>query len=185
MAGKVPLMRRATAMWLIENTALTFEQIAEFCDIHILEIQGMADGDVANDITPSNPIDSNQLTREMVEICEKDSARRLEVKQMVADEIIPKKKSRKDNTYVPFARRGDKPDAILYLLKSFPEMTNRQIRRLINTTTPMIESIRNKTHWNIKEIKSRDPVLLGLCSQSQFNSVVKELENGQNEANNT
>lgn len=169
-------MRRATAAWLIENTALTFEQIAEFCGIHILEIEGMADGDVANDITSSNPIDNNQLTRDMIDACEKDSKKRLEVKQTVADSIVAERKSRKNNTYVPIARRGDKPDGILYLLKSFPDITNRQIRRLINTTTPMIESIRSKTHWNIKEIKPRDPVLLGLCSQSQFNSIVKEIE---------
>ncbi|MDR3079065.1 MAG: DUF1013 domain-containing protein [Rickettsiales bacterium] len=176
MQGRVPLMRKATAMWLVENTALTFEQIAEFCDIHLLEVQGMADGDVANDITPSNPIDSNQLTREMIEACEKEPGRRLEVRRTVADEIVVEKKGRKSVTYVPLARRGDKPDGILYLLKSFPDITNRQIRMLINTTTPMIESIRNRTHWNIKEIKPRDPVMLGLCSQSQFNSMVREVE---------
>ncbi|MDR1494784.1 MAG: DUF1013 domain-containing protein [Rickettsiales bacterium] len=178
MQSRVPLRKRATAAWLIENTALTFEQIAEFCDIHILEIKGMADGDVANDIAPSNPVDSNQLTREMIEACEKDTSRRLEMKQTVADGIVAEKKGRKSNTYVPMARRGDKPGGIMYLLKSFPDITNRQIRRLINTTTPMIESIRNKTHWNIKEIKPIDPVMLGLCSQSQLNSMVREIEEG-------
>ncbi|GHU29317.1 hypothetical protein FACS1894152_7650 [Bacilli bacterium] len=182
--AKVPLMRRATAAWLIDNTSLTFEQIAEFCDVHLLEIQGMADGDVANNVTPANPIDNNQLTRAMIEACEKDHERKLVVKETIADEIRIEKKGRKDNTYVPMARKGDKPDGIMYLLKTFPDITDRQIRMLINTTTPMIESIKNKTHWNIKEIKPRDPVLLGLCSQSQFNAMVKEMEDNKNINNN-
>jgi hypothetical protein len=174
--SKTPLMRRATAAWLIDNTSLTFEQIADFCALHILEVQSMADGDVSNNIAPSNPIDNNQLTREMIKSCEEDSNKKLFLKQTVADEIVLEKKGRKGNTYVPVAKRGDKPDGIMYLLKFFPDITDKQIRRLINTTTPMIESIRNKTHWNIKEIRPRDPVMLGLCSQSQFNSVIKEME---------
>lgn len=172
-----PLMKKATAMWLIENTSLTFKQISDFCDIHLLEIQGMADGDVAGGITPSNPIDNNQLTREMIESCEKNPKKKLELKKLVADDIVVKKKGRKDNTYVPFARRGDKPDAIAYLLKFYPNITDKQIRELINTTTPMIQSIRDKTRWNIKDIKPRDPVMLGLCSQTQFNAVVEKIEN--------
>jgi hypothetical protein len=141
----------------------------------MLEIQGMADGDVASNIAPSNPIDNNQLTREMIEECENDSNKKLIMRQTVADSIVLEKKGRKSNTYVPVARRGDKPDGILYLLKFYPDITDRQIRRLINTTTPIIESIRDKTHWNIKEIKPRDPVILGLCSQSQFNAVIDEI----------
>lgn len=173
---RVPLMRKATALWLLENTSLTFKQIAEFCAIHQLEVQGMADGDVASGITPSNPIDNNQLTRTMIEECEKDPNKKLELKELVADNIILKKKGRKNNTYVPFARRGDKPDGIAYLLKFYPNITDKQIRELINTTTPMIRSIREKTRWNIKDIKPRDPVILGLCSQSQFNAVVEGIE---------
>ncbi|MDR2077568.1 MAG: DUF1013 domain-containing protein [Rickettsiales bacterium] len=173
--SKTPLMKRATAMWLIDNTSLTFKQIADFCGIHMLEVQGMADGDVANNIAPSNPIDNNQLTRETIEECESDPSRQLVMKQNIADSIVLEKKGRKSNTYVPMARRGDKPDGILYLLKFYPDITDRQIRRLINTTTPIVESIRNKTHWNIKEIKPRDPVILGLCSQSQFNAVIDEI----------
>lgn len=172
--NKIPLMKRATAIWLLENTSLTFKQISDFCNIHVLEIQGMADGDVATGITPANPIDNKQLTRDIIEACEKDSNKKLELNKTVADEIIPAKK-RKNNTYVPIARRSDKPDGIAYLLKFYPEITDKQIRRLINTTTPMIESIRNKTHWNIKEIKPSDPVILGLCSQSQFNAVIEEI----------
>ncbi len=175
-ANRLPLMRKATALWLIDNTALTFKQIADFCNIHILEIQGMADGDVGIGITPFSPIDNNQLTREMIEACEKDSNKKLILNNIVADDVIVEKKKRKNNTYVPIARRGDKPDGILYLIKYYPDITDKQIRRLINTTTPMIESIRNKTHWNIKEIKPRDPVSLGLCSQSQFNAVIEEVK---------
>lgn len=175
---KVPLMRKATALWLLDNTSLTFQQIADFCNIHILEIQGMADGDVSTGITPSNPIDNNQLTREMIESCEKDSSKKLELKETLADEIVVKKKGRKNNTtYVPMARRGDKPDGIAYLLKFYPNITDKQIRELINTTTPMIRSIRERTRWDIKEIKPRDPVMLGLCSQAQFNAVVEGVEN--------
>lgn len=171
-----PLMRKATAMWLIENTSLTFKQISDFCNIHVLEIQGMADGDVGGGITPSNPIDNNQLTREMIEACEKDKSKKLELKKLVADDIVVKKKGRKANTYVPLARRGDKPDAIAYLIKFYPNITDKQIRELINTTTPMIKSIRDKTRWNIKDIKPRDPVLLGLCSQTQFNAVIEQIK---------
>lgn len=174
---KVPLMRKATALWLLDNTSLTFQQIADFCNIHILEIQGMADGDVSTGITPSNPIDNNQLTREMIESCEKDSSKKLELKETLADEIVVKKKGRKNNTYVPMARRGDKPDGIAYLLKFYPNITDKQIRELINTTTPMIRSIRERTRWDIKEIKPRDPVMLGLCSQAQFNAVVEGVNN--------
>ena len=174
-SSRIPLMRKATALWLIDNTSLTFKQIADFCHIHILEIEGMADGDVALGITPANPIDNHQLTRQMIEDCEKDSNKELILNDNIADDIVIEHKKRKNNTYVPIARRGDKPDGIAYLLKFYPDITDKQIRRLINTTTPMIESIRNKTHWNIKEIKPRDPVSLGLCSQSQFNTVVEEV----------
>lgn len=178
-SNKVPLMKKATALWLIDNTSLSFKQIADFCHIHILEIEGMADGDVGTGITPANPIDNHQLTRQMIEDCEKDNTKPLVLNDNVADEITIEQKKRKNNTYVPIARRGDKPDGIAYLLKFYPDITDKQIRRLISTTTPMIESIRNKTHWNIKEIKPRDPVSLGLCSQSQFNTVVEEVESNQ------
>jgi hypothetical protein len=174
--NKIPLMRKATALWLLDNTSLTFEQISDFCKIHILEIQGMADGDVANGITPANPIDNNQLTREMIESCENDKNKPLVLSEIIADTVVIEKKGRKNNTYVPMARRGDKPDGIAYLLKFYPNITNKQIVRLISTTTPVIESIRNKTFWNIKEVKPRDPVMLGLCSQSQFNSVIEEID---------
>jgi hypothetical protein len=177
---KVPLMRKATALWLIENTKLTFNQIAEFCDIHLLEIQGMADGEVGTAIASQNPIDSGQLTRTMIEQCEDDPEKELELADNIADHIEMGKRSRKQNTYVPLAKREEKPNAILFLLKYYPDITDKQIRTLINTTTPVITSIREKTHWNIREIKPKDPVMLGLCSQAQFNVIVGEASsNGQ------
>lgn len=172
--NNLPLMRKASAVWLVENTALTFEQIADFCGMHELEIQGIADGDVAGGIVGQSPIDNGQLTREMIAACEKNPKKRLELKKQITEDLnIVKKKKAK---YTPIARRGDKPSAISYLLKYYPDITDMQIRKMIGTTTPMINSIRNKTHWNIKEIEARDPVLLGLCSQSTFNSIVEEIQ---------
>lgn len=175
MSGnKLPLMRKAAAVWLVENTALTFEQIADFCGMHELEIQGIADGEVAGGIVAQSPIDSGQLTREMISICEKDPEKQLELKKQITEDldIIKKKKGK----YTPIARRGDKPNGISYLLKYYPDITDTQIRKLIGTTIVMIDSIRNRTHWNIKEITPRDPVLLGLCSQSLFNQVIEEVK---------
>lgn len=175
---KIPLMPKATAVWLIENTSLTFRQIAEFCDLHELEVQGMADGDVGSGIIGRNPIEAGQITKEDITECEKDPNKKLELRANIADDIKVKK-TRKNITYVPIAKRGDKPDAIAYLIKQYPNITNQQVRRIVNTTTPMIESIRNKTYWNIKGLNPRDPVLLGLCSQSQLNAIISEIENNQ------
>lgn len=165
-----PLMRKATVVWLIENTSLTFKQISDFCGFHELEVQGIADGDVAAGIVGQNPIISGQLTMEEIERCQNDPKASLKLNQSVAKTI--QTPNRKNSKYTPIARRGDKPDAIAYLLKYYPEITNAQIRKLIGTTNAMIDSIRNKTHWNLKNIKPRDVVLLGLCSQSQFNDIV-------------
>lgn len=172
--NKLPLMRKAIAVWLVDNTTLTFEQIADFCGMHELEIQGIADGEVAGGIVGQSPIDNGQLTREMITACEKDPTKSLELKEQISDslDITTKKKSK----YIPIARRGDKPSGIAYLLKYYPDITDAQIRKLIGTTTVMINSIRERTHWNIKEIVPRDPVLLGLCSQSLFNQVIDEVK---------
>ncbi len=175
MSGsKLPLMKKATAVWLVDNTALTFEQIANFCGMHELEIQGIADGDVGNGITAQNPISSNQLTREMIELCEKNPEKQLELKKLASQdiEVVSKKKGK----YTPVARRSDKPNGIAYLLKYYPDISDSQIKKLIGTTPTMIESIKNRTHWNIKEITPRDPVLLGLCSQSLFNQVIEDIK---------
>lgn len=171
----LPLMRKATAVWLIENTALTFDQIANFCGLHELEVQGIADGDVANGIIGQNPIFSGQLTEEEIKRCEADSKRNLIINRNLA--IETKTTGKKTGKYTPIARRQDKPDGIAYLLKYYPEITNSQIKKLIGTTDSMIDSIRNRTHWNLKNIKPRDVVLLGLCSQSQFNDIVVTVKN--------
>lgn len=166
-------MRKATAAWLVDNTSLTFEQIADFCGLHELEVQGIADGDVNTGITPQSPIDNHQLTREMIKACEADPDRYLELNESIAHTVEVKKKTKKAK-YIPIARRSDKPDGIAFFLKYHPEISEKQIRKLIGTTTAMIRSIKNRMHWNIKEIKPRDPVLLGLCTQEQLNNAIKE-----------
>jgi uncharacterized protein len=167
---KLPLMRKATAVWLVENTSLTFGQIATFCGLHELEVQGIADGDVASGIIGQSPINSGQLTREEVSRCEENHLAILTLSETVSNSL--RSSTKKSGRYTPIARRGDKPDGISYLLKYYPEITNLQIKKLIGTTDQMIDSIRNRTHWNLKNIKPRDVVLLGLCSQSQFNNII-------------
>lgn len=162
-------MRKATAVWLVDNTSLTFAQIAKFCGLHELEIQGIADGDIASGIIGQNPILSSQLLQEEITRCEKDDSTSLVLNQSA---IHQTKSTKKTTKYTPIARRQDKPDGISYLLKYYPEITNAKIKNLVGTTDKMIDSIRNKTHWNMKAIKPRDVVLLGLCSQSRFNEVL-------------
>ncbi len=171
----LPLMRKATAVWLIENTSLTFDQIARFCGLHELEVQGIADGDVASGIIGQNPIFSGQLTEDEIKKCEANHERSLILSKGAASDV--KETGKKAGKYTPIARRQDKPDGIVYLLKYYPEITNLQIKKLIGTTDAMIDSIRNRTHWNLKNIKPRDVVLLGLCSQSQFNEIVLTAKN--------
>ncbi len=174
MTQELPLMRKATAVWLVENTSLTFAQIATFCGLHELEVQGIADGDVAAGIIGQNPILSGQLSRDEIERCEKDSNAKLIIKKSLSNEV--KGVGKKTGKYTPIARRQDKPDGIAYLLKYYPDITNNQIKKLVGTTDKMIESIRTRTHWNLKNIKPRDVVLLGLCSQSQFNDIISAIK---------
>lgn len=170
MTQELPLMRKATAVWLVENTSLTFAQIAIFCGLHELEVQGIADGDVASGILGQNPFLSGQLSAEEITRCEKNPDATLVLKRSVTSDV--KSAGKKTGKYTPIARRQDKPDGIVYLLKYYPDITNGQIKKLVGTTDKMIESIRSRTHWNLKNIKPRDVVLLGLCSQSQFNEVI-------------
>ncbi len=176
MTQELPLMRKATAVWLVENTSLTFAQIASFCGLHELEVQGIADGDVASGIIGQNPILSGQLTHEEITRCEKNPDGFLVLNQNAASRI---KSVQKDSKYTPIARRQDKPDGISYLLKYYPEITNGQIKKLVGTTDKMIDSIRSRSHWNAKNIKPRDVVLLGLCSQSQFNDVISQIKSDE------
>jgi hypothetical protein len=168
----IPLMRKSTAVWLVENTSLTFEQIAKFCGLHELEVQGIADGDVASGILGQDPVISSQLTKEEIERCEKDSSAELLLKKFIIKEA--KFGNKKTGKYTPIARRQDKPDGISFLLKYYPDITNLKVKKLIGTTDIMIDSIRNRVHWNMKNIKPRDVVLLGLCSQSQFNEIMSK-----------
>lgn len=174
MTQELPLMRKATAVWLVENTSLTFAQIAKFCGLHELEVQGIADGDVASGIIGQNPVTSGQLTQQEIKKCEADPEAIMLLNKSAAIDV--KSSEKKSSKYTPIARRQDKPDGIAYLLKYYPEITNAQIKKLVGTTDKMIESIRKRTHWNMKEIKPRDVVLLGLCSQSQFNDVILQVK---------
>ena len=162
-----PLMPKATAVWLIDNTTLTFDQIAGFCSLHPLEVQGIADGDVAKGIVGLDPVSNGQLTRAEIARCEKDSATRLQMTEEAQRHIISETKVKKGK-YTPVARRGDKPDAVAWLLKNCEEMSEAQITKLVGTTKHTIDSVRSKTHWNSQNIKPRDPVLLGLCSQAEL-----------------
>lgn len=159
-----PLMPKATAVWLVENTTLTFQQIAEFSGLHILEVQGIADGEVAIGIVGLDPTANGQLTREELERCTADSEARLALREAV----VPDAPRRKGPRYTPVSKRGERPDAISWLLKYTPELSDAQICKLVGTTKPTIEAVRSRSHWNISNIQPRDPVLLGICSQTDL-----------------
>lgn len=165
----LPLMPKATAVWLVENTALTFEQIAEFCGMHPLEVQGIADGDVAAGVRGVDPVASGQLELAEITRCEKEGSARLQLLNTAKQYITHKTKG---SRYTPVARRQDKPDAISWLVKHYPTMTDAQIAKLVGTTKNTIASVRDKTHWNANNIKPRDPVLLGLCTQTHLDTAI-------------
>lgn len=165
----LPLMPKATAVWLVENTSLTFNQIAEFCGMHSLEIQAIADGEVGASMMGLNPIANGQLTKEEIDRCEKDESAKLQ--RTKTD--LPVITSRKGARYTPVAKRQDKPDAIAWLLKHHPELSDLHIRKLIGTTKNSIDAIRNKTHWNMANIKERNPVILGLCTETDLKKIIK------------
>ena len=164
-----PLMPKATAVWLVDNTSLTFDQIADYCHLHKLEVQGIADGEVAIGIQGIDPIANSQLTREEIERCEKDPEARLQILKLDLPE--PAKRT-KGPRYTPVAKRQDKPDAIAWLLRHHPELKESQIAKLIGTTKTTIQAVDERTHWNSPNIRPRDPVLLGLCAQSELNAAV-------------
>ena len=157
------LMPKATAVWLVDNTGLTFEQIADFCKLHPLEVKGIADGEVAAGIKGMDPILSGQLTREEIGKGERDTDYRL--KLAVSAVRLPEVKRRKGPRYTPLSRRHDRPNAILWLLRNHPELKDAQIMRLVGTTKNTIQKIRERTHWNAATLSPLDPVTLGLCSQ--------------------
>jgi len=169
----LPLMPKATAVWLVENTALSFEQIGAFCGMHPLEVQGIADGDVSGGIRGLDPTANGQLEAAEITRCEKDPDARLEILN-TAKQYISKKT--KGSRYTPVARRQDKPDAISWLIKHYPTMTDAQIAKLVGTTKNTIQAVRGKTHWNSSNIKPRDPVLLGLCTQTHLDAAVATIK---------
>ncbi len=170
--AKLPLMPKATAVWLVDNTSLTFEQIADFCQLHELEVKGIADGDVAQGIKGMDPVSSGQLTRDELERGQADSSYRLKIAEPKVD--IPEVKTKRGPRYTPVSRRQDRPDAISWLLRNHPELTDSQVMKLVGTTKPTIQSIRDRTHWNSANIKPVDPVTLGLCKQTELDAAVQK-----------
>jgi len=160
---EAPLMPKATAVWLVENTSLTFDQIAEFCKLHPLEVKGIADGEVATGIKGHDPIASGQLSREEIAEGEKDPERRLSL--AAAKVRLPEIKKPRGARYTPLSRRQDRPNAILWLLRNHAELKDAQIMRLVGTTKSTLQSIRERSHWNSANLQPMDPVTLGLCSQ--------------------
>ena len=163
--SSAPLMPMATAVWLVENTALTFKQIAEFCKLHEVEIQGIADGEVAKGIVGYNPIIAGQLTRDEIELSSKDQNRPLTLKE---NKIVIKTDDKKSKKYIPLSKRQDKPDSALWLIKNYSQLKDSQIAKLIGMTKNSVTSIRNKSYWNFNNLNSKDPVALGLFSQKDL-----------------
>lgn len=166
-----PLMAKATAVWLVDNTTLSFKQIADFCEMHELEVQGIADGDVAAGVKGFDPIANNQLDPSEIEKGQKDPGYRLKLKYNPAS--VGEEK-RRGPRYTPLSKRQDRPAAILWLVKFHPELADAQISKLVGTTKPTIAAIRDRTHWNINNISPIDPVALGLCRQSELDAAVQK-----------
>lgn len=164
------LMPKATAVWLVENTSLSFDQIAAFCNLHPLEVKGIADGEVAQGIKGLDPIVTSQLTREEIAAAEADPKRRLQISEPKVR--LPEAKPKKGPRYTPVSKRQDRPNAILWLVRNHSELKDSQIMRLVGTTKSTIESVRGRTHWNAQNLQPMDPVTLGLCSQIDLDQEV-------------
>ena len=166
-----PIMAKATAVWLVDNTTISFKQIADFCGLHELEVQGIADGDVAAGVKGFDPISNNQLTQDEIDAAEKDPLYQLQLKFNAA--AVGEEK-RRGPRYTPLSKRQDRPAAILWLVKFHPELSDGQISKLVGTTKPTIQSIRERTHWNISNIQPVDPVALGLTKQGELDAAVQK-----------
>ncbi len=164
----LPLMPKATAVWLIEKTALSFTQIADLCGMHPLEVQAIADGEVAAGIVGYDPVANGQITAEDIRRCEADPDARLKL----LPSNMPAPKRGRGARYTPVAKRNDRPDAIAFLLRNYPQLTEAQVGKLLGTTKETIQKIRDRSHWNSANIKPRDPVILGLCSQTDLNAAI-------------
>ena len=171
--SNIPLMPMATAVWLVENSTLTFKQIAKFCNLHEVEIQGIADGEVAKGIMAYNPIISGQLTREEIDLSSKDENRDLQIKNMDIEISTPDKKTKK---YIPLSKRQDKPDSALWLIKHHSLLKDSQIARLVAITKNSVTSIRNKSYWNYNNLNPKDPVSMNLFSQKDLIEAIEKSE---------
>jgi hypothetical protein len=168
----VPLMPKATAVWLVDNTSLTFEQIAEFCGMHYLEVKGIADGDVAHGVRGKNPVTAGELTREEIKRAEDDPDYKMKLAESKVE--IPEIKAKKRPRYTPVSRRQDRPNAVLWLLRNHAELKDAQIMRLVGTTKPTIQQIKDRSHWNSANLQPQDPVTLSLCSQTDLDAEVSK-----------
>ena len=166
----LPLMPKATAVWLIEKTALTFSQIAEFCGMHPLEVQAIADGEVAQGIVGYDPVANMQLSKDEIQRCEADSTQHLKLQASTI--ALPKK--HRGARYTPVAKRNDRPDGIAFLLRNYPQLSEALIGKLMGTTKDTIQKVRERSHWNSANIKPRDPVILGLCTQTDLNAAIAQ-----------
>lgn len=171
MSTAAPLMPKATAVWLVENTSLTFDQIADFCKLHPLEVKGIADGEVAQGIKGLDPITTGQLTREELDRAQADPNYRLHLAEPKVS--LPEAKPKKGPRYTPVSKRQDRPNAILWLVRNHPELKDAQIMRLVGTTKSTIQSVRDRTHWNAPHLTPMDPVTLGLCTQMELDREVR------------
>ena len=171
--SNTPLMPLATAVWLVENTTLTFNQIADFCNLHVVEVQGIADGEVAKSIKAYNPIISGQLTRQEIELSMKDANRPLEIK---SNDIEITNSDKKFKKYIPISKRQDKPDSALWLLKQHNTLKDSQIAKLVGITKKSVTSIRNKSYWNYNNLNAKDPVALNLFSQKDLADAIEKAE---------
>jgi len=166
------LMPKATAVWLVDNTSLTFDQIADFCELHPLEVKGIADGEVARDIRGADPIANGQLSRDELDAAEKNDKYRMKAQKSRHAELL--KPVKKAPRYTPVSRRQDRPDAIAWFIRNHPEVADSQVARLLGTTKATIDQVRNRQHWNSAQIKPVDPVTLGLATQLELDAVVKK-----------
>ena len=167
-----PFMPKATAVWLVENTKISFKQIADFCDLHELEIKGIADGDVAKGIKAYNPILAGQLTREVIEECSKDINKPLVLNKKTLDI----KSEKKVNKYVPLSKRQDRPEAVLWLTKNYSQLSDGQIVKLVGSTKNTVSSIRNKKYWNSSNLTPKDPVVFDFCSEADIKKAIDKAE---------
>ncbi|MAV56189.1 MAG: cytoplasmic protein [Candidatus Pelagibacter sp.] len=172
--SEAPFMPKATAVWLVTNTTLSFKQIANFCNLHELEVKGIADGDVAKGIKAYNPILAGQLTREEIDLSSKDQNRPLNLTKKNQEVVVSKE--RKKARYTPLSKRKDRPDSVLWLVKNFSQLSDGQIAKMVGSTKGTVGLIRNRSYWNLSSLTAKDPVILGLCSQLQFEKAVEKAD---------